>query len=87
MANKFKGKEGTIYIREISTTLRNLFHASCARRGKSMKGVIVAFMKSFTLLDAEVEIPNTAKGKRRLKKKLVEDFKHDVRGITRKIRD
>lgn len=47
MANKFKKETGTIYLRKVPANLRNYFKAACMKRGKSMKGVILEFMKDY----------------------------------------
>jgi hypothetical protein len=43
----FIASKGTLYFRDIPKTLRDEFHAQCARRGKSMRTVIIDFLKKY----------------------------------------
>jgi hypothetical protein len=38
---------GTIYIRNIPKTTRDMFHAACARKGTNMKFELIQLMKRF----------------------------------------
>lgn len=43
----FKRLIGTIYIRNIPKTTRDMFHAACARKGSNMKCELIQLMKRF----------------------------------------
>lgn len=38
-----------LFLRDLDPDLRGQFKAACARRGRSMKGVVTAFMRDITL--------------------------------------
>lgn len=38
-------RKSTIYIKNIPTDLKNFFKAYCAKRNKSMKDAIIAYMR------------------------------------------
>lgn len=43
----FKGKSGTIYVRNVSQSTRDRFHAACSFRGEYMREVIIRMMKEY----------------------------------------
>lgn len=47
MPNKFKRTIGTIYVRNIPRSTRDMFHAACARKGSNMKRELILLMKRF----------------------------------------
>lgn len=59
----FRTHVGTLYFRDVPKTLRDLFHAACARRGKSMKAVLLDFMKSYVKDDTKIRPVNPFKVK------------------------
>jgi hypothetical protein len=74
---KFTLAKGTIYMREVPRHVRDLFHSACVKRGRSMKSVLVQFMKEFA---TDTEGPDEVR-----KGKKAEDVGHEDE-IKRKIK-
>lgn len=47
MPRRFNDKKGSLYIREIPSWLRDLFHAACVMRGKTIRSVMIEFMAEY----------------------------------------
>lgn len=47
MADRIKKKTGVLYIRGLPKPLKDIFKATCARRGDSMQAVIEACIKKY----------------------------------------
>lgn len=56
-----KQKESRINLRELDPDLHAQFKARCAQRGRSMKGLVVAFMRDVVSADDKKRVVNVGK--------------------------